>query len=63
MFVQIGQMAFNLDHVTDVWFKPGTVILGFDFKDDDTQAHQTFHGEDAELFLTWWNHKAKVYRT
>ena len=67
MFVQIGNKAFNPNHITEVYFEPNgianTVALFFDVRDTDSdQVYMEFDGDEYESFLEWWELKAEVDR-
>jgi hypothetical protein len=61
-FVQVGEMAYNLDQIQIVNLEGGTVGLWLVGDDPDTVLPSVLKGPDAAAFLAWWNEHADVVR-
>jgi hypothetical protein len=60
-FVQVGGMAYNLDHVQMVNMRGETVLVWFN-NHPETDGPTELEDEDAAAFLAWWNANANVIR-
>lgn len=58
MFLQIGNLAVNVDKIEVVEFKETAVDI---YTTNLEQAALTFTDGDAEAFKQWWEEKAEVY--
>ena len=65
-FVQIGNRAFNLEHIITVWFDvqdwgdPRTEIY-FDAHGVEGPQSLGLVGDEAQAFKAWWENHADVY--
>ena len=63
MFLQIGDVAVNMDNVTRVEFRteiPTVLISVFVYVGRNEYVY--FGGNDADRFKAWWDKEAEVYR-
>ena len=57
-FVQIGEVAYNLDHIRIVNMIDG--LVGLFFEDDDEPC--VLNAKEGAAFLSWWNEHADIVR-
>lgn len=69
--IQIGKQAFNPDQIVNYdfleqnpWKKdsgPCVVLYGADLGAEEALYSLWFGGDDYDLFMWWWQHKAGVF--
>jgi hypothetical protein len=63
-FVQIGDWAFNPNHIQEIHFSPEEKVAIYWHLPEGTDGdydHQTLTGVQAEAFRNWWANKADVF--